>query len=570
MTTRTTSFAAVALCLLALPAPASDIGVPALPTDIPGLPATSGDKISLDLVSAYELALSRNLNLQVGRYTIAAADSNILANTGIFDPNVSAGASGDFTRSPSASILEGEEVAETRTTRFGIGVNQLLPTGTYLDLEVGGLRRGSNAPIYYVNPSYNTDFTLTLRQPLLDGFGTLFNRSGIVIAELSRDRTATGFESTVVATLRDVEDAYWDLVAAHRAIEVSEQSLALAEQLLGETQERVKVGTSAPIDTVQSEATVATRKQDLIYVRNAAANAEDSLKAVLGFDDPREWTMTLVTTEAYEYEPLEPDLREAIETAHRSRPEIREKLLELEQLDEQVKVAHHVTLPDLDLEASYGFGGLDGDIAIEDPTTGEITVVDGDGFPGAAKQMAKLDYPHWTLGISLSVPIGNNEAKARLAQRRYEAQRGAVELAALKQEITRQVRFAVRALYDGAAAVDAAEASMALAQRNVEAEQTKFDNGLSTNFQLSQIQEDLATAQLALIRAHLDYRKAMVGYREATGTLLDHLNVDIVDPGAPEDIPHDYWKDVKWLQFETFGATGAVATQPAEPAGSGS
>ncbi len=349
-----------------------------------------------------------------------------------------------------------------------------MPTGTYLELQTGGLRRGTNAPIYNFNPSYNADLTLTLRQPLLDGFGTLYNRAGIVIAEIGRERIATGFESTVVATLRDVENAYWDLVATRRAIEVSEQSLALAQQLLSETQERVKVGTSAPIDTVQSEATVATRVQALIYARNQAANAEDSLKAVLGFDDPREWMVTIATTEEYGYAPMEPNLHDAIETAHRSRPEIREKHLEIDQLDYNARVAKNVTLPSLDLEASYGFGGLDGDTTVEDPTTGEDINITGN-FGGAYDQLADWQFPHWTVGLNLTVPIGNNEAKARLAQRRYEAQKGEVQLGALEQEITRQVRFAVRALYDGAAAVDAAEASMVLAgtQRRGRADQIR-------------------------------------------------------------------------------------------------
>jgi outer membrane protein TolC len=554
---------AAALCVLTLPVHAAEIDVPALPSDIPGLPATSNDTMELDLTSAYELALNRNLNLQVGRYTIAAADSNIFANTGIFDPNFTAGVSGNFTRSPSATLLEGALVSENRNTQLGVGIDQLLPTGTYLELTTGGRRSGTNSDFFFLNPSYNADLALTLRQPLLDGFGTLYNRAGIVIAEISRERTAMGFESTVVTTLRDVENAYWDLVAARRAIEVSEQSLALAQQLLNETQERVKVGTSAPIDTVQSEATVATRVQSLIYARNLAANAEDSLKAVLGFDDPREWMVTITTTEEYGYNPVAPDLLEAIETAHRSRPEIREKFLELDQLDYNVKVAKHVTLPSLDLQATYGFGGLDGNAEIENPDTGELIKTDGN-FGGAYDQLVDWQFPHWTVGLNFKVPIGNNEAKARLAQRRFESQQGDVQLGALKQEITRQVRFAVRALYDGAAAVDAAEASMVLAERNVEAEQTKFDNGLSTNFQLSQIQDDLANAQLALIRAHLDYRKAMVGYREATGTLLDHLNVKIVDPGAPEKTPHDFWKDVKWLQFDGFTSSSKVVTIPAE------
>jgi outer membrane protein TolC len=568
MSIRAIMSTAAVLWVFCLPVNAAEIEVPALPTEVPGLPV-SGDRIELDLGAAYELALHRNLNLQVGRYSIAAANENIFANTGIFDPNLIAGVSGSFTRTPSSTLLEGAEVLEDRSTRLGAGINSLLPTGTYLELTTGGLRRASNSQFYFLNPNYNADLALRLRQPLLDGFGTLITRSGIIVAEIARDRTATGFESTVIATLRDVENAYWDLVASRRAIEVSERSLALAEQLLAETRERVDVGTSAPIDTVQSEATVATRVQDLIYARNAAANAEDSLKAVLGFDDPREWMTTITTTEGYDYQPLTPDLREAIETAHVDRPEIREKLLELEQLDHNVRVAHHVTLPDLDLEATYGFAGVDGDAIVEDPITGDESKVYGD-FGGAYDQLVDWDFPHWTVGLNLSVPIGNHDAKARLAQRRYEARQGSVELDALKQEITRQVRFAVRALYDGAAAVDAAEAAMVLAERNVEAEQTKFDNGLSTNFQLSQIQEDLANAQLALIRAHLNYRKAMIGYRFATGTLLEHNNVRIADPGAPEDTPHDYWKDVEWLQFESFGTSADLVTAPAEPVGDGS
>ena len=182
MSIRSITVTAAALCVLTLPIHAAEIGVPALPTEVPGLPATPDGIMALDLNSAYELALHRNLNLQVGRYTIAAADSNIFANTGIFDPNFTAGINGDFSRSPSVSVLEGDFVNEFRNTRFGVGANQLLPTGTYLELRTGGNRFGSNAPVYTVNPAYNTDLSLNLRQPLLDGFGTLFNRAGIVIA----------------------------------------------------------------------------------------------------------------------------------------------------------------------------------------------------------------------------------------------------------------------------------------------------------------------------------------------------------------------------------------------------
>lgn len=552
-----------AVVLPAIPTTAQTLDVPALPAPIPG-PSATGDVLVLDLADAYEMAVSRNLNLQVGRYSIVAADANIHASAGIFDPNLLAQASSDWTRTPSTTVLEGSLVPEYRNARYSLGLDGLLPSGTQWSAQLSTNRFETNNTFYFLNPNWTSDLGLSLTQPLLQGFGTLVNRSGIVIARNSRAQSAEAFEILVVDTLRQVESAYWDLVAARRAVEVAEQSLSLAERLLGETQERVKVGTSAPIDLVQSEAGVATRRQDLITARNTAANAEDVLKQVLGFDQPEEWMTRIETSQSYEFAPFHPELGAAIDTGLERRPEIRQQLLQNEILDYYTRLAKNSVLPRLDLQASYGWGGVGGKGETENPATGEIIVVN-EGFPESIQQITNLDFPNWRFGVVLGIPLGNNEAQGRLAQRRFEYERSLVELAALKQDVISQVRFAVRGLDDGAAAVEAAIASQELAARNLEAEQTKFANGLSTNFQVLQIQEDLAEAELALIRAYLNYRRANIGYRYATGTLLDFLDVDIVDPGQP-DIPNDYWKNVEWLQFEDLSTSAEKVTKPAEPA----
>lgn len=553
-----------AVALLASPLMAQTLDVPALPAPIPGPSAAEG-VLPLDLATAYEMAVSRNLELQVGRYSIVSADANIHAAGGIFDPNFNVSANGDWTRTPSTTLLEGSLVPEYRNTRYGIGIDGLLPSGTLWSADLGTTRFETNNTFYFLNPNWSSDLSLSVTQPLLRGFGTLVNRSGIVIARNSRAQTAEAFEMLVVGTLRQVESSYWDLVAARRAVQVAEQSMELAERLLNETQERVKVGTSAPIDLVQSEAGVATRRQGVITARNIASNAEDALKRVLGFDQPDEWLTRIETTETYEFKPFLPELSGAIDTGLARRPEIRQKLLQNEILEYYTRMAKNNVMPRLDLQATYGWGGVGGKGVFEDEDTGQVIVVD-EGFPDSITQIGRGDFPHWRLGLQLGIPIGNNTAQGQLAQRRFEYERSLVEMAALKQDVISQVRFAVRALEDGAAAVEAAIASQELASRNLEAEQTKFANGLSTNFQVLQIQDDLAAAELALIRAYLDYRKANIGYRYATGTLLDFLDVDIVDPGQP-DIPNDYWKNVKWLQFEDLSTSAGRVTKPAEQVG---
>ncbi len=554
----------LAATLLVLPAvvgSSATLDVSALPSQVGGLPATPGDTLRLDLAGAYQLALARNLNLHVGRYDLAIANTDVRGSGGIFDPNFSTFLNFDSTEVPTSTILEGANVAESENMRFGLGINQLLPSGTEIGLEWFSRRSKTNSTFFFLNPRWDAQIRATLAQPLLNGFGTIATRSRIIIAENIRDQTAIGFEVQVIQLLADVEQAYWELVATRLAIGVTRQSLELAERLLGETRQRVEVGTSAPIDTVQSEATVATRNQELIFALNAASNAEDNLKGLLGFDQPHEWEVRIETTDSYVIEPILPNLDESIGTALVKRPAILRQELEMQRLQHNVNVAKNRALPRLDLTGSYAFGGLSGTSTIEGPDGEPITIRDGLG--DAAQQVFDFDFPAWTAGLTFSVPIGNHQAKELLVRTRWERDRTGAQLEALKQQITREVRFAVRSLEDGAAAIDAAVASRRLADRNLEAEQTKFDNGLSTNFQVAEIQDAAATAQFSEIRARVNYRKALAIYYGSTGTLLESKSVEIADPGAPDSV-HDYWKDVKWLQFSSFQDSSELVTIPAE------
>jgi outer membrane protein TolC len=554
----------LAATLLVLPAVVGNsatLDVSALPSQVGGLPATPGDTLRLDLAGAYQLALARNLNLHVGRYDLAIANTDVRGSGGIFDPNFSTFLNFDSTETPTSTILEGANVAESENMRFGLGINQLLPSGTEIGLEWFSRRSKTNSTFFFLNPRWDAQIRATLAQPLLNGFGTIATRSRIIIAENIRDQTAIGFEVQVIQLLADVEQAYWELVATRLAIGVTRQSLELAERLLEETRQRVEVGTSAPIDTVQSEATVATRNQELIFALNAASNAEDNLKGLLGFDQPHEWEVRIETTDSYVIEPILPNLEDSIGTALVKRPAILRQELEMQRLQHNVNAAKNRALPRLDLTGSYAFGGLSGTSTIEGPDGEPILIRDGLG--DAAQQVFNFDFPAWTAGLTFSVPIGNHQAKELLVRTRWERDRTGAQLEALKQQITREVRFAVRSLEDGAAAIDAAVASRRLAERNLEAEKTKFDNGLSTNFQVSEIQDAAATAQFSEIRARVNYRKALAIYYGSTGTFLESKSVEIADPGAPDSV-HDYWKDVKWLQFSNFKDSNELVTIPAE------
>jgi hypothetical protein len=173
---------------------AADLDVSALPSQIGSLPAIPGDTLRLDLAGALQLALARNLNLHVGRYDLAIADANVRGTGGIFDPNFQAYLNLDSTKSPTSTILEGANVSESQNERFGIGINQLLPSGTEVGLEWFSRRGKTNSTFFFLNPQWNANLRANLTQPLLNGFGTTVTRSQIIIAENLRSQTAVGFE----------------------------------------------------------------------------------------------------------------------------------------------------------------------------------------------------------------------------------------------------------------------------------------------------------------------------------------------------------------------------------------
>ena len=72
----------------------------------------------------------------------------------------------------------------------------------------------------------------------------------------------------------------------------------------------------------------------------------------------------------------------------------------------------------------------------------------------------------------------------------------------------------------------------------------------------------LRPAQFAEIQARVAYRKAIASYFASTGTFLEAKNVEITDYQASDSV-HDYWKDVKWLQFTDFKKNRDQDTMPA-------
>jgi outer membrane protein len=504
-------------------------------------------ELRLTMQQAVTLALEHNINLEVSRLSLARSGQGSFAASGIFDPVFSADGSNAYSSSPSTNQLQGATVSESRRRTFDLALSTLLPIGTQTSLSWTNARTTTNSSFYYLNPNYATGLGLQLVQPLLRGFGTDVNRNGIEVARKSHDISRLQFEQIVISTVQQVESAYWDMVYARENLKVKQQSLQLARDLLGQTQTRVRIGTSAPIDIVQSEATVAAREQDIILAAHAVDEASDVLKGLMGFETLEDWASLVTPVEDLTVNRAPVDLSAAVATALERRPDLKQDEIQKAVQQMNLIVAENQVRPQLNLSVGYGLSGVGGTLTVQDPNTGQIVTVPG-GWDDALHMLRDAKYDQWSTAVNLSYPLGNNQAKAQRAQARFDLHSAEQTLAAQRQTVIQDVRRAVRAIEDSGKSIDASAKARVLAERNLDAEQKKFANGMSTNYQVLQIQSDLEAAQVTELASRVAFKKSMLGYGVSTGTLLDTVGVSLQEDEAKKE-PHNLWKDVGWMKF---------------------
>jgi len=488
--------------------------------------------LMLSLEDAIVIALRRNLGLQVQRFRRAGAYEFIRANQGIFDLNIGAAAGLAEETSPAASALEGADIRETESLYFDLQLDQLLPTGGIVTFDWNNRRLETNSVFSAINPSFDVGMDALFNQPLLAGFGELVTKRNIYIARNNSLISQEALEQTVIATVQSVEGAYWDVVEGQEQLKVSRESLELAQELHEMNRIQVDVGTMAPLELVQSEVGVATREEEILRAETRAEDAADRLRQLLNLEGEQYWTTPIVPTTPPETARIAIDIDQAIATAMAERSELRAQNLVLENLDIDRRVAANLVKPRLDLQLRYGFNGLGGDVnvggngTIFDPRPPEI--IPG-GYEDALEQVFELDFEGWAAGVVFAYPLQNRTARANRTITELAFEEGQTELDDLELTILTEVRRTARAVLAAAEAIDLARKSTVLAERNLDAEEKRYENGLSTSFNVLEIQEDLTQARSREVSSIAAYRRALALHYLSMGRLLQENGIELQD-----------------------------------------
>ncbi len=492
------------------------------------LPNVDPNAIQITLQHAIEMALENNLDIVVSRLDTQVRAEGVQFARGVYQPFISLGINTLDSSSPAQTQLVGAQTLTSTRTNYNFTWQQQLVTGGSYNIQWLNLRSTTNSAFAGFNPLYNTVASAQITQPLMANFGTDPSKQQILVARNGERISRNQFEVQVMDTVRDVEFAYWDLVFAIRDLEVARRSLGLAEDLLRNNRIQVEVGTMAPIDVLEAQAEVAVRDETVILAEESIRVTEDILKRLINDpESPDFWSNSYAPIDQPIIEEIDVDIDDAVRIALSRRPILQQSRVELETRTYNVRFAKNQLMPQLDLVGSLAFNGIGGTQLVRDGFANEPSLIIPGGYGDAINQVLGRDFRDWSIGVNVSYPLGNSQAQARHAQNQVAARQQRALINSNELLIAQEVRRAARAVATNRKRIDATRVARELAQRRLEAEQKKFEVGMSTSFLIVQAQRDLSQAAANDLRALIDFVKAIAAFERAKGTILDESNIAI-------------------------------------------
>ena len=499
------------------------LGQTAPPRPSPTPPGATGPRVTLTLEDAVKRALENNLDIAVQRIGQQTYDVDIASIRSVYSPTLSSIVSSSNSKNASTSTISGGQTGATinnSTFLFNGGLTQDVPwAGGGFNLQLDNRRSETSNTTATINPQYNPTWSAAYNQPLLRDFKIDTTRQQLLVTRINQDISDIQLRQVTINTVANVRNAYWDFVFAVQSVETSKQSLALAEELYRNNQAKVEIGTMAPIDVVQAQAQVAAQRQQLVTAEGSQRTAEIALKRLIvsGTNDPL-WMSTIDPTDRPDFAPEPIDVVAAIQRALSARTDILRARKDLEANDVTLRYLQNQRLPQVDFQTRYASTGIGGNRLLtagsdgNGVNRGEVIGIDPGGYLDALSTLFRNRLPTWSVGLNMTYNIGTSSADASVARARIQQNQIEVQLRQIDLEVTSDVNNAAIQVQNTAESVQAAQAARDLAQQQLDAENSKFSVGMSTNFQVVQFQRDLSTAQNNELRAVLAYRKAVVEF----------------------------------------------------------
>ena len=447
------------------------------------------------------------------------------------DPTVSGLANFQHATSPqSNTVLTGTTALVQTSQTFQATIAKYWEYGTNAQLSFSSNHIKVNSQFFTLNPFTNGSLDFQITQNLLQGFGSAVNTRNIRVQKNNVKISDLQFKQQVITTVSAVLNLYWDLVSFSENVRSRRSSLSTAKQLMDDNKRQVELGSLAEIEVTRAESQLYAAQQDLVIAETNYLQQETVLKNALsrggvsaaGIDGVRIVPLDrIVVPPADDVKPVDELVREA--SAHR--PDVEQSRTNLESNKINLVGIRSGLKPTLQAFAQLTNNGLTGDLNPLLAAPG-LNFLSG-GYGNLLAQIARRNYPNYSAGFSVNIPLRNRAAQSDYVTSQLELRQNELNYQKSINQVRVDVQNALIGIEQAHSRFEAAQKSRQLQEKTLSNDQKKYALGAGTAYLVVQDQRDLATAINNEVQAMANYTHAKISLDQALGRTLDVNRVSI-------------------------------------------
>jgi len=394
---------------------------------------------------------------------------------------------------------------------YTVGVSQLFSSGAKVELKttLSSFITNTNAydPLRPPGAKDNrSTFGFTLTQPLARDAGFEVNGARLQVAKLdtvAADHASSDTQTSVVA---EGVIAYHELVLAQHRMAAAQEKIRSGERLLAEARAMNRQGRLADSEVWEVENALARYASALSEARQGERERANRLRTLFmsASADSRDNLKATDALPAVAFTPISFEDSLGVALAKRDDYQMRKVMVQREGV--QVAYAENQARSRIDLIASYGINGLEY------------------SEQSAFNWQRMSDYPSWTLGVQLLIPLdGNRQGRADTQAAALRREDALLSLKAAEISIANDIDTSLALRASVAERWELWRQIAEREQKQLELELRKFTAGRSDVREVLQREERVINAKLSTVEQQAAYAKAQTMLDAAQGTLLERL-----------------------------------------------
>lgn len=469
------------------------------------------NEVPMSLLQVTASVLRNNREIRVAAHKPDQARAGIMEAKSVYDPEAFADWTHTRTDSPQQISISGvpSRNREYRNEVGRAGVRQHMPSGGTVSVYRewnSGIERN---PGVSRTAGHGGAYVAEVTQPILNGFADMENRTVITVSRLQADMSEEEFRQKVMEIMAQAMESYWNVVLAREDIRINQESLTMAENLLEREMGRKDEGISTQLDVNRAREAVATRAYNLMLSRETHTAAQESLKYLLNDRSaPIGMDVYVEPIEQLETPLLRPNIDKSIDTALENRPEMKNAELAIQTSEARRRYARHTLLPEVNLTGSLRHN----DKESSTPTTGSSSTYTG---------------TDWSVGVGLSMPIGNMKARANVRMAESEVAQTSEDKKNARDLIITEVRTVIKSMELVVREIPLNRRALDAAVKVLEGEWAKLELNQTGNRDLLQAQDLTSVAERNYVQSLTRYNIHIIKLLAAEGTLLEKMGIRV-------------------------------------------